>query len=216
MNWPTVSVNIPTFNRPDILSRTINLLKENLHYSGEIHYRVGNDGDRLDDLHPDIEIISGPRRGLGANLNKLIMTTETDIMMQMDDDHWLIQPMALDRHIARLRDDTRAGWIRLMGIAAHEYTADLIDDYWYVRWDSKFTYIPSNRPHLKHRRFHEFFGLYPSGLKLGQTEESFCLGCKDIAARYGYGPAPRVLVPLDCLTESSWQHVGESWQHKGY
>jgi glycosyltransferase involved in cell wall biosynthesis len=157
----------------------------------------------------DITVIPGPNRGLGANLNRLIASTPDDYLFQLDDDHLLLGRLELNRHVIKLRDDQTAGWIRLMGIGYHDYIARLEENYWRIYWQSPEKYIPSNRPHLKHRRFHDHFGLYPEDVSLAETEDGFCDQCK---ARKG-GPA--VLVPLDVLTESGWDHVGESWQLKG-
>lgn len=236
VNWSTIACLIPTYNRPDILPMTIKLLDENLGYPGRIVYFVGNDGDidvapvlvetLSEDIRERLQIICGPRRengsgGLGDNLNKLLRVTANyhiDYLLQMDDDHWLIKPIDLVPHVIQLMDDG-AGWIRLMGIGSHHYTATLEGNYWYVHWDSEgpySLYIPSNRPHLKHRRFHDFYGYYPEGMKLGETEESFCHQCRRAwrTATENDNP-PSVLVPLNNNSESAWMHVGVSWQSKG-
>jgi glycosyltransferase involved in cell wall biosynthesis len=211
--FPPVSVIIPTYNRPWILKQTIQGLKRNLSYSGAVHFWIGADGDpsvgKMFAGHHDITVIRGPNRGLGANLNRLINSTPDNYLFQLDDDHLLLKPLSLDRHAIKLRDDETTGWIRLMGVAYHDYIARLEESYWRIYWQSPELYIPSNRPHLKHRRFHDHFGLYQEGLKLGETEEAFCQQCKDKKS------GPSVLVPLDVLTESGWDHIGESWQLEG-
>jgi glycosyltransferase involved in cell wall biosynthesis len=213
MAYPPLSVIIPTYNRPWEVKRVIQGLKQNLRYSGKIRYWIGADGNtgagKMFSGQHDITTLPGPNNGLGANLNRLIATTPDDYLFQLDDDHLLLKTINLDDHIAKLRDDETAGWVRLMGIGYHDYIANLEENYWRIWWQSPELYIPSNRPHLKHRRFHNHFGLYPEGLKLGETEEEFCKQCK--AKKYG----PAVLVPLDVLTEGGWDHIGESWQLKG-
>lgn len=213
INWPDVTVIIPTYNRVWILKRVIQGLKKNLRYSGRINYLVGADGDadigKMFSGQYDIGTIPGPNDGLGANLNHLIESTPDDYLFQLDDDHLLLKPIDLNPHVVKLRDDETAGWIRLMGIGFHDYIASLEENYWRIWWQSPELYIPSNRPHLKHRRFHDHFGMYPEGVKLGETEEGFCQQCKDKKT----GPA--VLVPLDVPTESGWDHIGDSWQLEG-
>lgn len=238
MDWPNVMVGIPAYNRPDTICMTIGLLINSLKYSGNVHIVVSEDGDfqatveavmkerRADSAcFPAITItgkhigtvtiVKGPQKGLGANLNHLLGIAETngyDFIINMDDDHWLMKPLDLDPHVKHLLEDEQAGWIRFYGIGHHDYVGELRGRYWYVRWNSPSLYITSFRPHLKHIRFHKWFGKYPEGLKLGQTEESFCHQCKDIARKKG---GPRVLVPL--LGDLDWEHgIGvESWQGKG-
>lgn len=243
--WPDVAILIPTYNRVQILIQTITLLEQNLRYSGVKRYFIGNDGDEVikylaealpsSNLLSRISALVGPRRkyaksnkftGLGANLNMLIKHVKAfDLMFQLDDDHHLVQPLWLDPHVVELLDNDNIGWIRLMGVSHHHYTATLEGHYWQIHWGSEgpySLYIPSNRPHLKHRRFHDYFGLYPEGMKLGETEEAFCHQCKrtwelwdnNIEHEADFVP-PCVAVPLNSESETAWMHVGDSWQSKG-
>lgn len=208
---PDINVLIPTFKRPWILKKTIELLKYNLKYDGNIIYYIGMDGDhspgKMFSGHSDIITIPGPNNGLGANLNRLLENAKSDFLLQMDDDHHLLESLDLNRHIKELKWWDEAGWIRLMGVSYHSYIATLKGKYWYIFWESQEPYIPSNRPHLKHRRFHDLYGVYPEGLSLGKTEEVFCQRCKE-----SINKEIKVLVPIN---EASWNHVGESWQLKG-
>ena len=241
MEWPNISVIIPTYNRPEILRQCLNALVDNLSYSGCITYYVGNDGDNIT-IPMDgprffvadrnyLIILDGPRKankpdqGLGANLNMLLGCTTDDFFLQLDDDHILQEKLDLDRHVKFLLENPEAGWIRLMGIANHDYTADLRGNYWRVRWDSAGNYslyITSNRPHLKTRRFHDFFGYYPVNKTLGETEEGFCHQCKHVAATWEDAEPHDVIVPQVCIplnlepnSESGWAHIGDSWQKQG-
>ncbi len=235
-NWPDVMVGIPAYNRPDTVRTTVEKLIINLTYEGNVKIVVSEDGDisktkealagvignnsvgfyGIDACVNELVVVEGPGRGLGANLNRLLRYAQAgqpdEFIMNMDDDHWLEKPLDITPHVKHLMRDENAGWIRFYGIGHHEYVADLIGRYWYVRWDSPTLYIPSFRPHLKHIRFHDHFGDYPEGRSLGATEEGFCHQCKDIAKTKG---GPKVLVPL--MYDLDWSHgVGtESWQGKG-
>jgi len=232
-----VAVLIPTYNRAQIVRHAILQFKSNAFLDGSIRFYVTVDGtddtmqvlQKLTSDHSmDIRIMPGARMlgrklngYLGTNLNTLVSTAMADgfeYLFQMDDDHILLKPMYLNPHCNKLASDESAGWIRLMGVGAHKYTADLEGSYWKIRWDSGECYIPSNRPHLKHIRFIKLFGLYPENKKLGETEEGYCHKCIDIAKAYKEEDMkllPHVLVPLGFDTESSWDHIGDSWQLKG-
>lgn len=230
--WPGVSVLIPTYNRLQVVADTVSLLAQMLDYPGQLTFWLGVDNDQESPRQViqhiqkqcgvNVNALDGPRRRdphskgyLGANLNMLIKASRVDnLLMQLDDDHHLQRRLDLRPHVEVLLNDNTAGWIRLMGVGFHRYCGCLNGRYWRVNWDSPELYIPSNRPHIKHRRFHEFFGMYPEGLKLGETEEGFCHQCKN-RARQTPDKAPQVLVPLDVLTESGWDHVGHSFQQQG-
>lgn len=231
MSDKDIVVVIPTYNRPEILGRTIELLMEHLKYEdGRIVYAIGDDSEKFEAIREEnVTHVAGPRKGLGANLNSILsvhMAHGYELYLQMDDDHWLTGDLDLTPHARKLREDRTAGWIRLMQIAGHKYTATLDGKYWRIHWDSHELYIPSNRPHLKHWRFHHFYGFYPEGRSLGHTEESFCNQCKDRALSWRVqdkskpnGPPahpPDVLIPLPDYTENIWDHVGDSWQMKGF
>lgn len=226
MKYPLICVLLPTYNRAMVLQRTIDLLRAHLRYAGQIEYFVGddgNDGVSLNDLFRgdrDVTVIDGPRRGLGANINRLYAnaTARGDVLLlQMDDDHHLHYDLDLTPHAAAIQMSETLSWIRLMQVSSHRYFAALNGAYWYVSWYSPELYIPSNRPHLKHPRFHTFYGMYPENLKLGETEEGFCHQCRDRAVEYLKDGAavPVVGIPLDAGSERGWLHVGESWQGRG-
>jgi len=226
IEWPDISVLIPTYNRADIVHTAVVQFMRNIVYPGKLIFYIGIDGD--DNTREVLESITGanivcldgPRRqsgigSLGANLNMLISSAKSDFLFQMDDDHILIRKMSLAQHVERLvSDQPRSGWIRLMWIGGHKYTATLDGAYWVVDWNSAEVYITSNRPHLKRKDFHSYYGMYPEGLKLGQTEEWFCHQCIDMAKADG-SVGPHVLIPLGVRTEDSWDHIGHSWQLQG-
>lgn len=217
---------IPTYNRPDILTDTIWRILSNARYTmGRIRILVGNDGEgaafsdgKLLRDH-DVTILSGPKRGLGANLNMLLKAAKTDLVFQMDDDHHLKKALHLDEHARFLMEDSRAlhGWVRLMFGHSSErsqwprdyyhFKAQLYKSYWRVIPDKEL-WVPSNRPHLKHIGFHQYYGLYDEEVKLGETEYEFCNRWHKMASG-----GPSVFIPFNPPDEDTWEHVGESWQH---
>lgn len=220
--YPLLAVLVPTFNRSSIVQRCLRALDTHLFYRGGVRYYVSVDGfddtvTCLSDLrfrHP-LQVLTGPHKGLGGNLNHLIHSTTEPLLFQLDDDHILTRDLDLDKHVRELMTHPQAGWVRLMGVGGHKYRAELRESYWYIAWDSPELYIPSNRPHLKKRSFHDWFGTYPEGVLLWQTEEGFCHQCRDIAQK-APEQVPHVLIPLDSVSEHGWDHIGQSFQLQGY
>lgn len=70
-------------------------------------------------------------------------------------------------------------------------------------------YLYSHGPHLKRRDFHAFYGMYPEGLKLGETEEQFAHIVKDGMKRPG---APAIAILPDWVS-MRFDHIGQSYQH---
>lgn len=158
-----------------------------------------------------------PRKGLGANLNFLIQNCRADYLLIGDDDHFFKKPVNITPFVKRLVSDSTAGAVRLMGVGGHRYVATLEETFWRVSWHSPELFIYSNRMGLRKKSWYEMYGLYPEGLKLGQTEENYAHICIDTArARLESGlPTLDVLVALEspesCLSES-----GHSWQLEGF
>lgn len=222
---------IPTFNRAEMVAETIARLEKYLVYTlGSIHYYVGMDGsDNTSQVlagKPNVVLIEGPRQGLGANLNNLIAQAPTDLLFQLDDDHQLQDYLALDEHALNLTHDPNFGWIRLYygeclagPVGYYNFRAELYGKYWRLDPFGRELYLPSNRPHLKHRRFHERYGLYQTGLKLGETENNFCH--RYLSLRRGeiarMADGHDVMIPMYAPREGTWAHdSSHSLQKAGY
>lgn len=229
-----ITVIIPTYNRQKILMETINFILVNLIYEGDVNILIGNDGDDLDYdgwLFPGrgggITSLRGPKRGLGANLNMLLRKAETDIVLQMDDDHWLVDKLDVTDYVRDLRNPSlNIGWIRLfLGERSDMYNlgtyyrfgAANYGPYWYLNVDAPELYLASNRPHIKRVDFHtSHYGWYVENVTLGKTEESFCHKYKDTRrADTPWAAKPWVTIPMLGLTLWQWHHVGDSWQKQG-
>lgn len=234
-----LTIIIPTFNRPRILLHTVANLMLNLHGCTPC-VLIGDDSDDAEvttsmvfaDAHfhdPPIHILPGPKRGLGANLNMLINIAKTDIIMQLDDDHHLVKPLDIGQYVADLMtDELLIGWIRLMlgeekdveNVATYYHFQALnLGRYWYLDPDGKELYIPSNRPHLKRKDFHtKYYGFYDEDVKLGVVEERFCHRFKDAWHKEDALDLelPSVVIPIAAPPFGTWEHVGDSWQKRGY
>lgn len=222
MEWPPLSILTMTYNRRDILEDTLRSVNRHLWYEGPKQLIVADDGsdDGTQEMlmqFSGVNLVQSHRVGLGANANAGLRVAMAygPIILQFQDDMKLLSSLDLHPHVERLMTDETVGYIRLWGVGGHRYTANLEGNYWRVWWNSDDLYIPSDRPHVKHRRFHEFFGFYPEGLKSAETEDAWCHQCKDRAG--GNGKRLDVLVPQNQLTETTWEHMayGSRWRDKG-
>lgn len=219
-DWPNLSIVIITYNRRDIVRETIHRIDKHLYYEGERHWILADDGsddgtiDMVMSEYPHVSVVQSNRVGLGANSNAGLRAafSKSDYVLQMQDDMHLLTTLDLHPHVGLMMNDDTCGYVRLWGIGGHRYTATLEGNHWRVRWDSQELYVPSDRPHVKHRRFHDKFGFYPEGLPTAATEEAWCHQCKTLSADANLD----VFVPqMD--TERSWEHAGwhTRWRDQG-
>lgn len=234
MRLPAITICMITYNRPVEIRKTIAAIHQNLTYAGKVHLTIADDcspGSYADDLRAEgLYVLSTPQNGgWGRNANYALGQITSDLILMCEDDYILTQPIDLTPYAALLACNANLGMVRLDGVAGHKARAQikewdvsaLLPDYrqgiglpgrvgyWELEAEGPELWLYSNRPHLKHRRFHQSYGKYPEGLRLGETEESFAHMVKDGL----HDPTmPRVVVPLE-LSVSYWDHIGVSYQH---
>lgn len=167
--------------------------------------------------------------GLGANMNNSLMQFRDYPVFQMESDYIPKRSLDLMAGVALLRKAPHIGMLRYRGTAGmrctyHQQEADIIDmypDYFsgegaqgklnYLELDpqSPTLYLYSNGPHLKSPSFHTYYGLYPEGLKLGATEESYAHIVKDGMQNAN---APKIAILPD-FVEMRFDHIGKTFQH---
>ena len=168
--------------------------------------------------------------GWGRNANHALSKTTSDIVMMIEDDYVITKEIDLDPLVALLLCHQSIGLIRLDGIAGHKVLAHAHETdissylpdyrqgvgncglvhYWLLDHSSPALNVYSHRPQLKHKRFHEFYGKYIEGAKLGVTEDDFAHRVKD-GMKEHWQFAPCIAVPLDA--NNFFDHVGVSRQH---
>lgn len=242
MNWPTVTIQICTYNRPKEILEVINSLVRNLRYpASQLRWLV------CDDASPalyhttlaeskmfhnlNIKIISTAKNsGWGANVNQGIREIiDTDYTFFIEDDKILGRELNLKHGVALMQEKPHLGMLRYRGTAGthvvfHQFEGNIseyVPDYregnsglpgriTYLQLDSgsPTLYIYSHGPHLKRKSFHEFYGLYPEGRKLGDTEESFAHHVKDmmhVEGAPGIAILPEFVLPW-------FEDIGKSYQ----
>ena len=180
------------------------------------------------------------KTAMGANVNNGLAAVETDYTFFIEDDYNPRCDIPLDSAVALMEVKPNIGMVRFRGTAGshcvyHQFEADIsgyLPDHrdgvglpgklTYLQFDngSPTPYLYSHGAHLKHRRFHEFYGLYPvtvaengveRRLKLGETEESYAHTVKD-KMRGNPNDAPAVVIFPE-FVPMWFDHVGESYQH---
>lgn len=169
--------------------------------------------------------------GWGVNANNLLKHVDTDYVLFLEDDYVLTKPLDLSLGVALLEEKPHLGLVRYRGTAGdhvifHQFQADMtryIPDFreamghpgglTYLQLDghSPTAYLYSNGPHLKHRRFHAFYGEYPEGKKLGDTEETMAVRVKSMMQK-DPANAPGIVV-LPAWVELQFDHIGASFQN---
>src|SRR5690242_9305718 len=117
---PEVAILIPTYNRRQVVMKNIESLNQNLRYDGKVQMLIGEDSDNNDlafcyrpgyaineipGQHTLVSVRHEVRNGLGANLNWLLQNCETDLVIQMDDDHILLKELDITPHVRKLMED---------------------------------------------------------------------------------------------------------------
>ena len=168
--------------------------------------------------------------GWGGNVNRALHYATAPYILQLEDDRVLKTDMNLHAAIALMEIKPEIGMLRVGGTAGdhyiyHQMEADIsafLPDYRegmalpgkcsYFLFDigSPSLWIYSHTPHLKRSTFHQFYGMYPEGQKLGATEEMFCHMVQDAMRANPYYPViavqPEWVIP-------HFDHIGKSYQH---
>ena len=112
--------------------------------------------------------------GANANAGVRAALARADYVLQLRTTCTCSPHLDMHPHIERLRDDPTCGFIRLWGVGGHRYEVAGGQTSGACSGIATRLYIPSDRPHVKHRRFHEHYGLYPEGTPTAHTEEAWC------------------------------------------
>lgn len=189
----------------------------------------------------ETSFISTPQNGgWGRNVNNGLKQIPEDYIFFLEDDYVLEYPLDLRIGVALLEKKPHLGMLRYRGSAGghfvfHQFEADLSsfskessfvnqDDWFegaktvpwkvtYLQFDSGSPelYIYSHGPHLKRKNFHSIYGMYPEGLKLGETEEVFAHSVKHRMRTDPQNSAGIVILPEWVVMR--WNHIGKSFQH---
>lgn len=221
----TITILIVTYDRPTEIRRTIDALRDKIQYAGPLRWHIADDGSpdnyvanvvRDYQEHLDITATVTPRLGWGANVNKALQHPRmTDLVFLCEDDYIALHPLNFNHGAALLLSSDHLGVVRYDGLEGHVGLNMWLkecrvagDTFSYLEIDrEKSTHlnIYSNRPHLRHRRWHDALGLYPENLPLGKTEEAYAHRVRNRL------DAPGFAILMDGLPRA-FDHIGKSRQ----
>lgn len=221
----SVTVLLITYRRLNLALETIRSIKERLIYP-DIGFHIADDGSgpeyvgRLcQEIGPNYSITmsDSARAGVGRNMNLGMdaCLKRSDIWLHMEDDWVLRQPLDLKPCVELLESDKSVGMIRLGRLTAglEGKTLAAANKLWWRLKKGSDTYVFSGNAALRHRRFRDAYGLYPEGLKPGETELSYCW-------QFNSKPGPDIVHPAWLSTEQEFYHIGDSqsfkyWMERG-
>lgn len=235
MNWPAVTILIVAYKRPVETRAVINALQQNISYPN-LKWMICDDSTGIDYQqalqaeYPHIKLISTAQNsGWGANVNNALRRIDTPYVYIVENDYVLKQPLDLRIGIALMEVNRGIGRIRYDGIVGHQVICHLRESdiakylpdyrqgvalpgklsYWLLDSASPTLWLYSNRPALSHMGFYEFYGMYPEGLKLGATEESYSHTVKDMMTL----PSAPAIAALPEWVVRWYDDIGVSFQH---
>lgn len=225
MEWPKVYVNIITYDRPKEIRKTIDALIKHLKYKGELLWNLADDGTedplylvKIKQQYPQLKFTCTvtDRKGWGKNTNKSMVFcwAKTPYLYLNEDDYAPKKNIDLTSGIAILEANRNLGLIRYDGVEGHYLDLQLREvktqigmiSCLAIMHSSPHLNLYSHRPHLKHRRFHDKYGMYREDMPLGKTEENFAHRVRD-----KYQLFPKIALLKDGIARA-YDHHGHSRQ----
>ncbi len=208
-----ITVILQTYRRTDYALATIAAARELLHYQGDLHWYVADDGSPIEHVFAVWDALSDlgvsghtQRRGYGGNANAAWDAAQSALTLWLEDDFALQQPLDLTPHAYALMDSEQLGMIRLGYIYGErlEPAREFAGRRYHTiprDWPDTSFYAFTGHPSLRHRRYREAYGDYQEGLGPGDTELSY-------AYQYRMGDGPLIVWPEGFPYEGTWSHIG--------
>lgn len=219
----TLPIIITTYDsgdgvRTQVAIRTIQSLLNNLQNTDRV-FILADDGspaphiDRMSDLLVAERVIHTDAKRGGVGVSKNLALKEayeiSDIVLLMEDDWELTQPLNMDRYIKFMQDNADVGMIRLGYLGGTTLQAtyrggDPFNTYWELARGSD-VYVYSGQISLRHQRFYNAIGYHKEGISPGEEELEYCI-------RYNKTEnAPVILWPAEfgtTLNAGAFKNIG--------
>jgi glycosyl transferase family 2 len=214
MTEPIVII-LQTYRRTDCALRTIAAAREFLRYP-DLRWYVADDGSPASHVDTVLNAL-GPvagyhseRRGYGGNANAAWDAANEigALTFWLEDDWELRHPLDLYAYACLLMESQEIAMVRLgalnLDMRARSWAyGGLV--YWKLDREPHLDGTPvfTGHPSLRHRRYREAYGDYPTGLTPGDTELAYAW-----QFRIGSPDAPGIVWPADYPSLGYFGHIG--------
>jgi hypothetical protein len=212
-----LSIIIQTYQRTDYATRTVRAACLHLIHDGPTNWIVADDGSKPGHVEMilaeialhcpggSVEVSSGRRSyGRTANEAAALADKKGPVSLWLEDDWELRRDLYLTPYVDLLNGHGSLGMVRLghlpVGLDAQSVG---FDGRMYLEILNTRQYMFSGNPHLKHARFMDHYGPYPTDRNPGDTEIEY-----DSLVRKG-GNGPRIVWPLSIGDNPLFAHIGE-------
>jgi len=208
-----ITIILQTYKRTSYALRTIAAARELLHYDGPLRWYVADDGSSIEHVASILGTLDdatigyhSQRRGYGANANAAWDAAPSYLTFWLEDDFVLREPLDLTPHAYTLMDCADVGMVRLgyihplyleppVSFAGRDYHTIPRD------WPDTSFYAFTGHPSLRHARYRQAYGDYPTGLGPGDTELAY-------AYQYRVGNGPLIVWPEGYSSDGYFAHIG--------
>lgn len=214
MDNPPVYILLTTYKRQEMALKTIEGILDNLTWDN-LGWVIVDDGSPKGYVDSLIEKIGEPnhlwtyngnRRGVGHNMNvglRHIWEVGGELTIMMEDDWYLDTKLDIAPYVKMLLNNSEHGLVRF-GYVSPGLSAELISEEDKLFWKlvkRGFTYNYVGHPTIRHKRFHDVYGMFDEGLSPGQNELAMC---GKVNAKEG----PNLLIPVEAGSWGFFAHIG--------
>jgi len=220
---PKVAIVLVTYARTMYAVMTVESVRENLVYAGELGWYIGDDGsppphfeviiakvgkENIFDCHS--EDFVPDRRWPGKSWNKAWETAHrwSPIVFWLEDDWSLPRKLDITAYVKMLMENERVGMVRLGHLAINlNMTSVGHGGIHYLQMWRNMQYAFSGNPSLRHRRFADAYGPYHEKATPGDTEI-------DYDSRFRIRGGPEIWWPVDLGGWGIFGHIGSEQSYE--
>lgn len=207
-----IVIILQTFQRTDYAIATIRAAKERLQYGGDLRWCVADDGSDpghvkaiVREIGDALALVQSERIGYGALANALWEYADgiSDLTLWLEDDWELLAPLDLTPYVQLLTEDATIGMVRFGCVPGNSDVREVtLNGIAYYEFLKSTSYFFSGNPSLRHRRFRESYGLYPTGEQPGETERIYDSHIRGVA------DGVRIVRPTSINPYGAFAHIG--------
>ena len=217
-DYPLVVVLLITYERTEVALTTIRGIKERIKYPN-LGWHIADDGSNgdhvprlIEEIGSGVEITTSNANGhsVGKSMNEGIARCleRADMWLHWEDDWVPNMEIELIPCVELLQDNEEIGMIRFGRLSADLHGRVIVggDRLWWRLDKEKQLWTWVGHAAMRHRRFHDAYGVYPEGQTPGITE----LGMQSSVQ---YKEGPDIVWPA-WLRYDICDHIGDGYSYK--